>query len=363
MQTLGKISLINDTDTSPIEGSSQKPIWLLNPAADLLFICGGMLWLIVLLSQCLSPLSMQLNSPQLGLLLLGAYVFSEPHFGASFMRAHSRGVKKSAFVAIALFGGLIVLTLASSSAITALTCKIYMLTVIAHYALQSLYVVRCYVGRSPNRPSAKLDLVLSLVMILPAAVQIFFLLAHPSSNSSQFLGLEMPIWPAWPTWPVQLCAILWCAAVVVSFAFLAKGWLQAKMVVPIPALLLILTNSVLFYFSLSLPVSQLWIYVPAFLHGAQSIALGPFSNGYLSQASQGHTSDTNGLDHSRANTNDRPCRLSFYMSSLLIGLVIMYVIPNLLNSVGFDSKLTYPAVLIGVSLFHFVSEMRNPFLN
>lgn len=313
--------------------------WLINPSADFLLPCGGLVWLTLLISLTVFPTSFASASGTSGntiMLVAGALLLTDTHIGAGFIRTFKRQFE---FALWPYWGPVFVITLtaaflAHNEIITVLSCKLYLFVVMLHYAQQSLSLLLRYarINGCPWEGSQKI--LLAMLIYGMAARTLVAQLIDPSLNVEQFLGLAMPQFAPLPEWPFQICELLVVVATFGVAAIIFKRALLKEQACPLPFCFLLL-NLLLIFSYLGDFSGLLWVFVPAFFHGAQSIAETIHSNG-------------------ESAAKMKPVRM--LICSFILGGFIMWLVPGFLHNFGVAEKLAYPALVVAASVWHFYCE-------
>jgi len=336
--------------------------WLINPVADFLIPCGGLVWLILSLSVMLFPsintsgltlfpsidtpgvsLFPSLHTPAVGAgqaqiitLVAGAMLFTDTHFGAGFIRTFRRQCENAMWP---YWGPIFLITitaafLAQSETITVWACKLYLLVVVLHYAQQSLSLLLRYARINNCAWQGGEKILLSILVYGVAARTLVAQLIDPNLNVQEFLGLAMPGFTPLPVWAFQSCEVLVVMATVAVVAILFKRTMIDGQSCPLPFCLLL--GNVLIVFSYLGEFSGLlWVFVPAFFHGAQSLAEAIHSNSESAQKWQ---------------------PVAMLAWSFVVGAIVMWLVPSWLHPLGVPAHLAYPAVVVAATAWHFYCE-------
>src|SRR5262249_30084490 len=117
--------------------------WIMNPVIDMLFCCGGMVWIFFLLHVTFNFPGAPLPILQ-GLALaviIGTHALSEPHTAATLARVYRTPDTRKQFALYTHWGALLCLGLALCGLLiqgfTPILAKLYLIWVIQHFTAQS----------------------------------------------------------------------------------------------------------------------------------------------------------------------------------------------------------------------------------
>jgi hypothetical protein len=338
------------TALSRILTGNKQTKWLINPIADFLLPCGGLVWLMLSLSVTLlpsiNPAGNQLfdsaslikggASANTMVLVAGALLFTDTHFGTGFIRTFKRQFQGALWP---YWGPVFVITitaafLAHSEMITVWSCKFYLFVVVLHYAQQSLSLLLRYARINGCPWEGCQKILLTMLIYAVAARTLIAQLIDPSLNVQQFLGLPMPQFTPLPESMFQSCELLVVVATSAVAAIIFKRALLKEQACPLPFCFLLL-NVLLVFSYLGEFSGLLWVFVPAFFHAAQSIAE---------------------TIHSNVESADKMKPVPMLAGSFILGGFIMWIVPGFLHSFGIAANLAYPAVVVAASVWHFYCE-------
>jgi hypothetical protein len=132
------------------EGTAEKDIqpqkaipyqWILNPTIDLLFCCGGLLWLVYLANALVKSHLPAANTSMILLTLAGTHLLSETHTAATLERLHESEPTRKALNKFGVIASIICFFLAAASLVTpnlpAIFAKIYLIWIVQHFMAQT----------------------------------------------------------------------------------------------------------------------------------------------------------------------------------------------------------------------------------
>lgn len=311
--------------------------WLFNPGIDLFATCGVGLWVAPILALLLSVRG-ELQQSNI-VLLCGALFLTDTHFGITFI---SGGLGKTWPLRL-LFScalvGLMTVVLGHSESWTAAACKIYLIVIGFHFIEQVRQTIALYSRKTDYLNMRSEQTALAVFLYAMAARAIVATFVSPELSIKTFLGLHMPQFPAFPTWAIYLPE----ATMFVAFAYLLADLLTQlfvrKRTCPFPMLVLLLNTWMLFTITGDISAS-IWIFVPAFFHAPQEIAIAVLKRTESSQF---------------LNT------VWMLVFSFCIGVAIMFIGSSFMSRF-MPAELSYPAIVVAASIWHFacgfVQELR-----
>jgi hypothetical protein len=336
-----------------VEMTSIPSPWILNPAIDLMFCCGGLLWLFFLFHNVV-PL---LPGDQIGLLLLvsvaGTHILSETHTAATLVRLHSsvdtQKHLRSYVKYVSIICALIAIVGLATPALTPILAKIYFVWIVQHFMAQSygITLIYCYKRNySLSNIERKILKFLFDATIVYAIARQF---TYPEWGSDNFLGKPLPYFQLLPGW---FCAGL---AGIVQFAALAfvcmviAKFIRERKMLPLPAALLMVTGISIFLIPKSI-ASSLWLYVPAFYHGCQYLVVA--TSFRLKEQGLPENVSAHQLSHMLL----RSSNLQYWGQLFMIAIFIYIGVPRLLNQVGVDFVTAFATIFCVINFHHFLVD-------
>ncbi|HEY9784076.1 MAG TPA: hypothetical protein V6D17_01655 [Candidatus Obscuribacterales bacterium] len=323
-------------------------IWLADAATDLLFCCGGLLWILFAATQSLDG---QQQQKFLATLMMVGYAFlSIPHFGATLIRAFTSNfdkVRRNILIGITVPIIPLAALCSSTAGIAIVLCKIYLFVVVLHYAAQNLAILNRYFAKARFELRSVDRLSLNALVYGIAASQIINQLRYPALNVENFLGIPMPFWGPLPDWTAMLSGIFTMLSAVIFSAGILINFTRQGVVFPMPAAILLLSTLGLFVIT-GESSRILWWLMPAFMHGTQSFILAMVEG------------------FGKENSNDRlqaplPMRvwngLPYYLGMAFTGLFLIWGTPTLLALSTSFSQQTLGVVVAIVSFHHFIADI------
>jgi hypothetical protein len=268
--------------------------YFVSPLFDSLFVCGGAVWLLFLITLCVN--SQTSNSHQIQFLYqlsaLGAVFLSACHSLATpVLEAGERSAYVSSYAAskpgLYLLAAIAIALLVLSSdaylklPLIAVLCKYYLLLVPYHFLFQVKGIFLIYCRRVGGRLSGKWRRRLDFLMHMTALYWVAFLLSAGQQAGQTFLFLDLPVWPIFADSFVAVARLFVCACAIcycICLCFVGRLKLnnkgnkanKANKATKVPWIALLLLVSGLAFFLLPVwCINDLWLFVPSFFHGLQ----------------------------------------------------------------------------------------------
>ncbi|MBX9568939.1 MAG: hypothetical protein K2X77_08590 [Candidatus Obscuribacterales bacterium] len=326
--------------------------WILHPTLDLLFVCGGLLWIVFPIHFFL--LGGKNDSPFAQWMVvtaaLGTVMLSQTHIVATLVRLYNDRETREKFSLYSYWAAIACATLALAGcihpALAGIYCRIYLLIVSQHFTAQAYGFALLYCFKRGYRMSAFDKGVLSSLMRSTMMFAILRQCTYKEWSGDKFLGQTLPFWGPLPTWLEQVAALCIVVSAVVFTACLVRNFVSTKKLFPLPSLLLVLTAVIIFVLGPKI-TGVLWIYVPAFFHGSQ----------YVIATTAYHLKERGlpeGLPPNQIASLLQTEETYRYLGFLLIaGLALFMGLPQMLAQFGFNLT-TATAVIFTTAQFHHV---------
>lgn len=336
--------------------------WILNPILDILFCCGGLVWILYFAQDILlASINPQLTESTALLAIAGSHLFGEAHICATLFRIYGSREMRNNFKLCTIWQPLVGLLLCIAGLffppVTAAMLKVYLLWVFQHFTGQAYGLILLYCFKHNYQIGNYEKKLLSFLLNCTAAVAITRQLALDDWAIINYLGLDLPNWGRLPLPIYQLSVILLQAAVCLFIIQICKRAFLERSCFPLPSLLILFT--VVLTFTANVDVSsKLWLYLPAFFHASQYLAI--TATQYFKEQNF-----TGANSSSSWKLLIGPAGLQRY-SHLLLSAVALYVgIPTILSFCGFSKELAFASIFCVVNLHHFMTDMviwkmRNP---
>lgn len=355
-----KIGCVNSESTGTDSAISQKAPsknyeWILHPAIDLLFCCGGLLWVLFALHffVVIPHHAAELLQILAFVSVAGTHLFSETHTIATLVRVFGSEEKRKEYSfythGAALAGCAAILAGLFVPGVTPILAKLYLMWVIQHFTAQTFGLCLLYCYKREYWLSNLEKGALSTLLNCTAVMAIIRQFTYKEWSANGFLAQRIPFWGPLPEWIFQASTIAVILAAVIFVGLVVKKAVVEKKVLPLPAAMLVLTGVGMFCVPLNV-TSVLFLYAPAFFHGAQYIVLS--SAVYLKE--QGLPE---GYKPSQIFSVLKQGTGLRYLGFLLMGAITVYLgIPRLLQEFGFNFGLAFATIFSVVSLHHFITD-------
>lgn len=325
--------------------------WIINPGIDLLFCCGGAVWILFAVHHFFVETNSTNMAAQwiLTLAALGTIFLGETHTIASMVRLYGEKKFESGYAlysrVIPLLLSALCLVACTNSVLPPILAKIYLLIVSQHFTKQTYGIVLLYCLKRnflmDRWDKGLLACLMQATMFLAIVRQLTF----KDWSGDSFLGQKIPFWGPLPEWIFQLCAFwLTIAAIVFASRMLMRQFTKGESF-PLPATILTITGVAIFVVGSDLS-GALWTYVPAFFHGSQYLAV--TTSVYLNERGLLNNHATNGM---RSMLLDKTT-LRYFGFLLIAGIAVFAGIPHILQQFRFDYAMSVTAVFTTVQFHH-----------
>lgn len=338
--------------------------WILHPAIDLLLVCGGLSWALFAVHFFVAKPTM--SYPMLQILafvvLIGSHVLSETHTVATLVRAYGKSQERRRLSLYTEWGGLACLALLFCGLFvpgcTPIMAKVYLLWVVHHFTAQSYGLALLYCMKRGYKLAPLEKTILQSVFVSTAAFAIMRQLCFKDWSPNGFLAQIIPFWGPLPGWFMYGAICFLTLSMVLCALMISRRFFVSREILPLPAALLMVTTVLMYTFDHSAS-GVVWLYIPAFFHGSQYVAIS--LSQYLKER---------GLPEGMK--PDQIGRLALqsdgikYFGFLLMGAIVIYVgIPRVLTEFGFDYTHAFATVFCAINLHHFLTDqaiwkLRNP---
>ncbi|HNB21175.1 MAG TPA: hypothetical protein PKZ32_02075 [Candidatus Melainabacteria bacterium] len=339
-----------NTEKNMDTNASRPYGWIINPFIDLLFCCGGMVWILFAIHYfVLGPGTTNIQvQTLLTIAALGTIFLGETHTIASLVRLY--GEKKFAsgysfyrhLIPLALSA--LALAACSNRELPPILAKIYLLIVSQHFTKQTYGIVLLYCMKRQYKMGTWDKRILANLMHATMIFAIIRQLTYKNWSGEEFLGQKIPFWGPLPEWVYLLCcAWLICASSLMVARIAIRC--SKKELFPLPALLLAVTGVLIFVLDARY-TGTLWIYAPAFFHGSQYLTVS--TSVYLK--SQGLLEN---LPSNKIYTLLLEKKARHYMGFLVLaGIAVFIGIPHILQQFGFSYVMAVTAIFTTVQFHH-----------
>lgn len=338
--------------------------WILNPTLDLLFCCGGMMWLAAILQWFNMDPSKNDTGSQLvaALLLWGAVLFNEPHGKATWVRVFASPstppVVKWIVVAWAVvLGGVSAYALQHPDFVPILV-KITLCWLLQHYVAQTYGVAMIYCLKNDYQMSGTQKLILQNMLRLLTIFVITRMFYSPAYGALDFLGLKLPLMGPIPAYFVWGSCTLLIIFVILFLISVIQQAVLTKKIFPPQALFMILSLAALLSFERTTPFFVLGV---SFYHGSQYLAI-TYSY-YLKESAQ---KEGRKLEpHQVLNEFLTFRSIVYYAFIISLGFVTGLIFPQGMVRLGFSEAVVIGTFYSVFNCHHFLADallwrIRNP---
>jgi len=331
-----------------------KSVWLIHPIVDILFCCGGGVWLIAGFLYWVNKTSAGQPAWVNELLfftLIVQYLFSDAHTAASYVRIYgtAEARRKWAFINYVIplicFGFLIYGL--SHPETTAVFPKIYTIWVMQHWMSQIYGVGLVYYYRA-GYPLTKWDKRSYWLMLHTTGLLVVLQTFLPESRNLFFI-MPLPFWGPIPPWIYDFFSYVFALATLGFVVGVARNWLYHNVLPPLPVAILTLTGVMI-----QLPHVTL-------LNGAKLYALGLYHGAqYLVVSAAFYLKE-----HAPAGTPPervgalmwKPVGWKFWAMTVAGGIFVYMVIPKMIQDfTKIPVGHSFPIVFSLVNFHHFIVD-------
>jgi len=251
--------------------------WILHPVVDILFCCGGLVWLFFLAQFFgFEPAHMSKSVQMLmALASLGYIALAETHVMATLERVYKKDnfEKFAPYTKWAAAGCALLAVLGVFfPTLVPIYLKVYLLFVAQHFTAQTFGLTLLYCAKRNYFFSTREKFALSSLLQSTMCVAMLRQLTYRDYSVGSLLGFNLPDWSGMPEIFCQLAFAVVAVSAVSLLCVILRKWHANKQAFPVPAALVLFTGVAVFL--VDNKISQyLWLYVPAFFHGSQYIAI------------------------------------------------------------------------------------------
>ena len=270
-QPPSSIDSLPDPQTRPYE-------WILHPVLDLLFCCGGAVWIFYAIHFLAFGPESTAKPVQIMLALsaLGAIGLSETHVVATLQRIYCKRDQRRKFAPYTVWAavGCALVGLAGCffEQLVPVFLKVYLLFVAQHFTAQTYGLALLYCAKRAYVLKAWEKRILGALMQSTMLAAVLRQLTFRDWGDANLFGYQLPFWGPLPAWICQAADTCVGICALAMVMVVGRKWQACGRFMPLPAVLLTVTGVVIFIVGKHIN-STLWIYVPAFFHGSQYIAV------------------------------------------------------------------------------------------
>ncbi len=324
--------------------------WLFNPVMDLLFACGGLFWLLVLIHISLVwALGRKVvDFPfEMALLFLGNVVLSNAHISSTLLRLYGdRVVRKRLWYhsyLTALIFAVLMLASCCNPIVFTVAILLYLSFQIDHVNSQNYGVSLLYCYRAGFILSAPEKAMFKVVHHALGWYAILRTMTYPAFIPQSGFGIELPMLGPLPELVVNISGAVLLCSLISFFVLLIKRSKNSEISMPLPAAVLFLTN--LLMFTAPIGFAQVfYLFGSTFFHSVQYVLVSAF----YKQREQQLLSFEKSLLGSQ---------LRYFVSVTLVSSLFIAILPFVLSklfALAYDKS--WVIVLVSVSLHHFLAD-------
>jgi hypothetical protein len=339
--------------------------WVVNPVFDTLFVTGGMLWIMFAIQiyffHYTSPdpkapgIAGQVAFCLLLLNTLGAYVFSDAHTIATYMRIYATPESRQRFRLYAYWLpwlSLLLFYLCMSYPQAAGLCVyIHMMWVYQHYVGQTfgISLIYCY-KRGYFFKKWELETYRWFMHSISAFV-ITRILCYRDYSPFNFFGVQLPFFNVSPI--VHAFAKTWFLFMALAFvAIVIRKYVLERKLIPLPSLGLVLTVMGIGAAS-GYANSIIWVVGPPFFHGSQYLAV---SLGFYLKEKGMEAGRMAEIGHHLLREFFSQAALRYWGIVISAGLVIYVAIPHFMENYGYSFVMVATVIQACVNFHHFTTD-------
>ena len=287
------------------------------------------------------------------LIFLGQHLFADSHNMATYLRIWGSDEDRQRFrfyrTALVQFSLLLFIAGLAFPAIISGLVYLYFLFVFWHYAAQTfgISLIYCY-KRGYYFTNREKEIYRALILTFSTYVIVRFLTFREMSPKIWF-GVPMPFWGPLPIEALRLVEVILGLLIFAFIVIVLRKLVYERRLFPFPAILLLATIFCL-GFAVGSPNAMIWLYVPAFFHGSQ----------YLAVSLSYHLKEK--LLPEGMSAADiwkfvwTPAAARFVGFIVVTGGFFYVVIPTFFAQIGFNYALVAGLVLGVVNFHHFVTD-------
>ena len=340
-----------------IELNSSKPYpWMLNPWIDILFCCGGLLWILFSINYCNNFIKVVPGSetflPMTAAII--NHVFSNSHTAATLTRIYQNEESINRFFLyskpLAIIFGILAIYSFYNTWIIPIMLKIYILWVIHHYTSQTYGIALIYCYKRGYILNGFEKRIFWLLMMFTAYTGI---LRQVTDKNQMYLGFSMyydvPFWGPVPK-EILMSAEVICRVLIVAFCIIiVRKFFIEKKFFPLPALLLTATGILIILLSGNESII-LWFYVPALFHGSQYIVV--TTSYYLKEKGLPNNLRTSQI----ASLLKESIGIHYLGLLIMSGFFIYTGLPTILSQLGIEYKAAFTTIFAVFNFHHFLTD-------
>jgi len=249
----------------PAPSKKEAPYpWILHPAIDLFFCCGGLFWLLMIATFVIG-IKVDVGTALI-LNIVGNVLFIGPHQPATLFRVYeSERTRKSVGVLVTAWGAFVI-AFSAAALYSNLILGFFLLITLSwglQHVLAQVYgivLIYCYKRQYIMNTHEKRSL-----FLLTQAALLFFVVRF-FSYTHAYKGFQLPNIGRFPDWVLFGAGLAFQAAALYFVFMVVRKWVKERKLFPLPALLTLLTG-ILPTLIFTSPIVA--IFIQSFFHSAQ----------------------------------------------------------------------------------------------
>jgi hypothetical protein len=346
------------TETPP-KGAMEPYKWIMGPVIDMLFVCGGFFWLLILGLYATGFKVDLYGSPGAFTLatisVLGLQLMGDAHQPATLFRVYGSkqtrdklGVKVALIGVLAIAVGLCTFFVAST---TTLFLKIILAWGIQHQLAQSygIALVYCYKRKYYlNKLEKQSMFVMVQATIIYMIVRMFAVKDFAEFTLNR--TYNVPFWQFLPEWAATVAGVALGVSILVFAGMVARKYMQDKQMFPVPGLCALMTLIALAVIPGDKFLIIWYLFSTWWFHSCQYLVI--TTAFYLKERGlPAHVSF-----HEIGKMMWSSTFAKYYSLLFGFGFVVYYLWPNWMVDHGAEKAIALAAVYVASNLHHYITD-------
>ena len=343
------------TDNSSSTEKAEAPYgWILHPVVDMMFCCGGLIWLMYF-ACAFAPQAALTKQFLWAAGIIGILLFGVTHAPATFLRVYASKHNSKTLTVTVTISGLLLLALGviglKAFALLIILGKILQIWYLQHFYAQlfGVSLIYCYKrGYVFKNWEKQILLRMTQAAALVAIVGVFTYLEYGRLTVYDF---SLPFWGPLPEWIFATCQVILVALTLAFAAVVGRKYFVDKEMMPIPALCTLATGIILFAVMRKAFDAVLGsVIIGYFFHNCQYLTI--TASYYFKEHIQ---QDTRFANVWKMFFTWRSAR--YFAIVMSIGVFISYLFPLWLGDYcGVDKVAAFTMVFVVLNLHHYFSD-------
>jgi hypothetical protein len=350
-------------DASTTGGKAPEAVingWILSPTIDLLFACGGILWIayaFILAGVIPDPIGAGMLAAALWWIAkLGMIVFSWGHQPATLWRVYlSPRTRKSVGKLVALWGALSLVLMVPSMLVPGFVnifIKLIIFWQVQHVLAQAYGVALIYCYKRKYFLSTFEKDTLYRMMNVGIVFIIVRSLILMEAGTGTINGVKIPFWGPLPMWMLTVCQVAFACSIALFMYNIIVRFVRQRQLFPWPAFLTIFSCLLPYYLNLNAGMQAAFgLFIIAYYHGSQYMVV--TSAYYLKER---------GLPEGLPATKISkllwtPYARRYFAALIFIGFLLSDLVPRFcLNVFGLSQAATYGTMFCVLNFHHYFTD-------